>query len=158
VTERVKELLAAVEERLRALERVARETTAAGWVRRCKAEGWPVALVAYHIARGLDRQASFIEEAVAGRGPHLYSWDETHALNARIAGEHAMPTAEEVLATAHAAVARIRSIVVDFRDEDLRRVAFVNGSFQGTLEWLLRVLVPQHADGHLASIASALVD
>jgi len=83
MTERVRRLLAAVEDRLQALDRVTRKTNAAGWVRQCEAEGWSVALVAYHIARGFDRQASFLEAAATRREAHHYTWDETHALNAR---------------------------------------------------------------------------
>lgn len=47
MAERACDLMMAVEERLQALERAARETDAAQWVRVCSAEGWPVALVAY---------------------------------------------------------------------------------------------------------------
>jgi len=51
MAERACDLMMAVEERLQALERVTRDTDAAQWVRVCTAEGWPVALVAYHVAR-----------------------------------------------------------------------------------------------------------
>lgn len=39
----------------------------------CTAEGWPVALVCYHIARGFDRQVSFVEEVATGVGPQQHA-------------------------------------------------------------------------------------
>lgn len=158
MAERACDLMMAVEERLQALERVTRDTDAAQWVRVCEAEGWPVALVAYHVARGFDRVASFIEEAVSGNGPHRYSWDETHVLNAKIADEHSLPTRDEVVATARESIERVRSVVSRMSDAELAEVAFINGPFQGSFEWLVRILMPQHADDHLASIAAVLAD
>jgi len=156
VAEHLRDLLVPTQQRLGALERLTRETDTERWARVCPAEGWPVALVCYHIARGFDRQASFIEGVTAGLGPHRYSWDETHDLNARIAGEHPLPTPEDVMATARAAIARVRRAVSDMEPADLAAIAFVNGPFQGDVGWLVRTLMPQHADGHLASIASTL--
>ncbi len=153
---RPEELIAAVEERLSALEGVIRDTAAERWSHICTAERWPVALVCYHIARGFERQASFIEEAASGIGPHRYSWDETHALNAQIAGEHPLPAPDEVLATARSAIGRVRANVGSMSEVDLASVAFINGSFQGSIEWLVRTLMPQHADGHLASVQATL--
>ena len=158
MAERARDLMLAVEQRLQELERVTRDTATAQWAQVCKAEGWPVALVAYHVARGFDRVASFIEAAASGEGPHRYNWDETHALNARIAGEHPLPTRDEVLATARESIERVRSVVSQMSDADLAEVALINGPFQGSFEWLVRTLMPKHADGHLASIASALAN
>jgi len=109
-------------------------------------------------SRGFDRVASFIEEAVSGNGPHRYSWDETHALNAKIADEHSLPTRDEVVATARESIERVRSVVSRMSDAELAEVAFINGSFPGNFDWLVRTLMPQHADGHLASIVAALAD
>jgi len=150
------DLMAPVEERLRTLEPVTGDAAATHWARRCAAEGWPVGLVCYHIARGFERQAAFIDGAISGAGPHRYSWDETHALNAHIAAEHPLPTPDEVLATARAAIERGRAVLTAMRDADLAGVAFVNSTFQGDVRWVVRSLMPQHADGHLASIASAI--
>lgn len=158
MADRFGDLLAPVEDRLRALERVTREADAVRWSRLCEAEGWPVALVCYHIARGFDRQASFMEGAILGTGPHRYSWDETDALNVRIAGEHPLPTPDDVMTTAREAIERARSVLSRMGQADLGRVAFVNGSFEGSIEWLVRTLIPRHADGHLTSIATALAD
>lgn len=158
MADRARDRMAAVEDRLQALERITRQADATRWVAVCKAEGWPVALVAYHIARGFDRVASFIEGAASGKGPHLYNWDETHDLNARIASEHPLPTRDEVLGTARAAVDRVRTVVSRMGEEEFAGIAFINGPFRGSVEWLVRTLMPQHADGHLASIRAALAD
>ena len=152
------ELMAPVEERLHALERVTRCAAGINWALVCAAEGWPVGLVCYHVARGFERQANFVEGTVRGAGPHQYSWDETHALNAHIAGEHPLPNPEEVMATARAAIERVRTVVTAMGDAELAGIAFVNGTFQGDIRWVVQSLMPQHADGHLASIASVLAN
>lgn len=153
--DRTLELMAPAESQLRELERLVRDSDAALWSRVCQAEGWPVALVAYHIARGFDRQSQFIAQAMSGGGPHLYSWDVTHELNAQIAREHPLPSADEVLATAREAVERVRGTICGMTQEQLDNAVIVNGDFRGSVRWLVRTLMPQHADGHLASIRLA---
>src|SRR5438105_5006124 len=81
-------------------EAVVLETSDPDWDRVAAAERWPVAVVAFHIARGFQRQAEFIEAARHGFGPHLFTWDETDALNARVAAAHSSPSRDEVLTLA----------------------------------------------------------
>ena len=78
--------VAALRMRLAELETVVSDTADRDWRRETAAERWPVGLVAFHIARGFQRQAEFIEAVRDGLGPHRFNWDETHALNAEIAG------------------------------------------------------------------------
>lgn len=156
MTARAQELLAPLERRLDALERLVSDTDDAGWERRCAAEGWPVALVAYHIARGFDRQTGWVEDLARGGSAHRYSWDETHALNARIAREHSYPSREDVLGSARDAIARLRAAIARIGDDALSRTVFANEGRERSIEWLLAALMPRHADEHLASIAAAL--
>ncbi len=104
------------------------------------------------------RVASFTEGAAGRNGPHRHSWDETHTLNAKIAGEHPLPPRDEVVATAREPIERIQSVVSRMSHAELAEVAFDKRPFQGSCHWLVWTLMPQHADGHFASIAIALAD
>src|SRR5688572_9045656 len=48
------------------------------WRRTAAAEGWPVGLVVFHVAIGLERQAGWIERALEGGPPHEFSRDATN--------------------------------------------------------------------------------
>lgn len=154
-TSRGWELLAGVEARLHALERVVSETSDADWERPCEGEGWSLGLVAYHIARGFDRQTGWVEDLVRGGDPHAFSWDETNALNESIARRHPRPSRDDVLRTARNAISRLRDAVGSLGDADLARPVFTYEGKERHIDWLLVRLMPRHADGHLASIAAA---
>src|SRR5216683_7508704 len=109
MTERVDAAIAALRAKLIELEAVVRATDDVGWRRETGAERWPVGLVAFHIARGFQRQAEFIEAARDRLGPHMFSWDETNDLNAMIAAAKPSPTPDEVIALARSSVDRMDS-------------------------------------------------
>src|SRR5438132_170599 len=67
MAERVDTALAALRAKLAELEVAVRSTGDADWRRETSAEHWPVGLVAFHIARGFQRQAEFIEAASRSR-------------------------------------------------------------------------------------------
>jgi hypothetical protein len=138
------------------LEAVVRGATDADWRRTTEAERWPVSLVAFHIARGFQRQAEFIEAAHRQDGPHLFSWDETNALNAGIAVAHPSPSRDEVLALARSSVERIAAALGAMDEAALARVAFVNDGRERDAVWIAGRLAPEHARGHLESIASTV--
>src|SRR5438270_13047575 len=94
------------------------------WRSETEAERWPVGLVAFHIARGFQRQAEFIELVRDRGGPHRFSWDETHALNAEVAEAHPAPVRDEVIELARASVARMASALAAMDDGSLERPAF----------------------------------
>src|SRR5258708_22944317 len=103
---RIDEALARLRAERAALEIVTRTPSDADGVKPCTAEAWPVGFVAFHIARGFQRQAEFVEEAVAGRGPHRFDWGDTHALNASIVAAHPSPSRDEVVALGRKSVER----------------------------------------------------
>src|SRR5438445_10703678 len=107
--ERVDAALVAVRAKLEELEAVVRATSDVDWQRATSAEHWPVGLVAFHIARGFQRQAEFIEAARDRQGPHMFSWDETNDLNAMIAAANPSPSRDEVIALARSSVDRMES-------------------------------------------------
>ena len=150
------EALAALRAELEALEQVVRRSSDAEWSRQCPAEGWPVGLVAFHITRGFERQAEFIEDAQAGRGPHRFDWGDTHALNASVAAAHPAPARDEVMALGTRSVGRIAAVLSVMTDEDLDRIAFVHEGRERSTLWVVGSLAVRHGRGHRESIASAI--
>ena len=153
---RVDEALSALRAKLAELEAVARDTTDAAWRVETDAERWPVGLVAFHIARGFQRQAEFIEAARDEQGPHMFSWGDTHALNAAIAAAHPSPRRDEVMTLARSSVDRMAAALYAMDDAALSRVAFVNEGRERDTVWVAGRLAVEHARGHLESIAAAV--
>lgn len=156
MTVRSDEALAALRAELDALERVVRSISDADWSKPCPGEDWPVRLVAFHVARAFQRQAEFIEDAQAGRGPHRFDWGDTHALNASIAAAHPSPTRDEVMTLGTRSVGRIAAALAAITDEDLDRVAFVYEGRERSTLWVIRSLAVHHARGHRESITAAI--
>jgi len=156
MSERVETALAGLRARLGELEVMVRSTGDADWRRETSAEHWPVGLVAFHIARGFQRQAEFIEAARDRLGPHRFSWDETHDLNAMIAAANPSPSRDEVIALARSSVDRMESALRAADEATLARVAFVNEGRERDTVWVAGRLATEHARGHLESIAATI--
>ncbi len=148
--------LAALRAKLGELEVVVRSTGDADWRRESNAERWPVGLVAFHIARGFQRQAEFIEAARDRLGPHMFSWDETIDLNAMIAAANPSPSRGEVIALARSSVDRMESALRAADEATLARVAFVNEGRERDTVWVAGRLATEHARGHLESIGTTI--
>jgi hypothetical protein len=156
VSERADAALAALRARLAEVEAVVRDTTDRDWERKTDAEHWPVGLVAFHIARGFQRQAEFIEAVRDGGGPHRFDWDETHALNAAVADAHRSPSREEALQLARASVERVARALAAMDEDSLARPAFVFEDRERDPVWVAGRLATDHARGHLESIAATI--
>jgi hypothetical protein len=156
MSERVAAALAALRARLAEVEAVVRDATDRDWQRETAAEHWPVSLVAFHIARGFQRQAEFIEAVRDGRGPHLFDWGETHALNAAVADAHRSPSREEALQLARASVERMAKALAAMDEAALGRPAFVFDERERDPVWVAGRLATDHARGHLESIAATI--
>jgi DinB family protein len=124
------------------------------WVCRCEAEGWPVAVVALHIALGLRRQASFIALARDGRAPFAFDWEATHALNARVAAR-GVPSKEIVRRELHKGRSRLLTLLAGMSEAELGRTALTYEGHEFDVERIVRRIVLPHAHGHLASIRAA---
>ena len=128
----------------------------AAWSMTCPGEQWPVGLTAFHIARGWQRQAEFVEDANAGRGPHRFDWGDTHALNASVAAAHPLPTRDEVMGLGTKSVARIAVAIGTLTDDHLDQVAFVYEGHERSILWVVGRLAVHHSRGHRDSIAAAI--
>ncbi|HEV2009895.1 MAG TPA: hypothetical protein VGS17_02570 [Candidatus Limnocylindria bacterium] len=122
----------------------------------CPGAGWPVRLVAFHIARGFERQAEFVEEAQAGPGPHRFDWGDAHALNASVAAADPSPTRAEVMALGPRSVRRIAAAIGATADADLERIAFVDEGRERSSRWVVGSLAVDQARGHRERIAAAI--
>ena len=131
------------------------ELDAAAWVRRCEAEGWPVAVTALHIALGLRRQASFTALALRGDPPFAFDWEATHALNARVAAR-GVPTKEAVRRELHKGRTRLLALLAGMSQAELRRIALTYQGHEFDVERIVRRIVLPHARGHLGSIRAAI--
>lgn len=153
---RTDDALAALRRELQALDGLVRTISDSDWSKACPGEDWPVALTAFHIARGWQRQAEFVEEAAAGRGPHRFDWGDTHALNASVAAAHPTPTRDEVMALATKSIKRMDKAAETMTDADLDRIAFVVDGHERSVLWVIGRLAVGHARAHRESIAAAI--
>lgn len=146
-------LSAKVSEIIATLERVSDEQ----WRRTCATEGWPVGLVAFHIALGIERQGGWIENALEGGPVHEFSWDQTDEMNAAVARAGILPSRPFVLAGLAAAAERLRARLQNMSDSDAERTALSYKSRDLSVQVLMQVFM-RHVDEHHASIRKAVAD
>lgn len=142
-----------VSEIIATLERLSDEQ----WRRTCASEGWPVGLVAFHIALGIERQGGWIEDALEGRPVHEFSWDRTDEMNAAVARAEILPSRPFVLAGLAAGAERLRARLQNMSDIDADRVALSYRSRDLSVQVLMQVFM-RHIDEHHASIRNAVHD
>jgi DinB family protein len=125
------------------------------WAITCAAEGWPVAVVAHHVAWGHHVAAGWIRTIVAGQeipgSPELHD-----AGNAAKAAEATGMTRDEVIALARRNIAELTEIVRSLTDADLgKESAF--GPAGGRPMSVDRLAGARgHLDRHLGSIRAAV--
>lgn len=147
--------------KLREIEATLRLASDAQWRAVCTSEGWPVGLVAFHIALHMERPAGWVEDALAGKPPFEFSWAETDALNAAVAGYGILPSKGFVLGALAGAGARIQSALHAVTDADLERDALVSryggaGEAKVTSVRVLMRIVMRDIDDHFASIRATI--
>jgi hypothetical protein len=150
-----------LEVKLREIEATLRQASDAQWRAVCTSEGWPVGLVAFHIALHMERPAGWVEDALAGKPPFEFSFAETDALNAAVAGYGILPSKGFVLGALAGAGSRIQAALHAITDADLERDALINrsGGIGEAKVISLRVLmriVMRGIDDHFASIRAAI--
>lgn len=150
-----------LEAKLREVEAILRQASDAQWRAVCPAEGWPVGLVAFHLALHMERPAGWIEDALAGKPPFEFSQAETDALNDAVARYGMVPSKGFVLGALAGGAARMLAVLRALTDADLERDAIVERSGGdgepkvGSVRGLLRVWMRQ-TDAHFASIRATI--
>lgn len=130
--------------------------TAEEWRSLCPAEGWTVGLVAYHIGRGLERQAGWIAEQLDHGGVHEFSWDATNALNAEIARDHELPPKDEVRRLLSERGDGLLALARSMSDEQLDAPVLLAGGKQRSAKFVIAAVALRHIREHHASIRAAL--
>jgi hypothetical protein len=149
-----------LEAKLREIEDILRQASDAQWRAVCPAERWPVGLVAFHLALHMERPAGWIEGALAGKPPYEFSYAETDALNAAVAGYGILPSKGFALGALAGAWSRMRAALHALTDADLERVALIDRSGGGeakvaTVRGMMRVVM-RRTDEHFASIRATI--
>jgi len=150
-----------LEAKLREIEATLRQATDAQWRAVCPSEGWPVGLVAFHLAFHMERPAGWLEDALAGKPPFEFSSAETDALNAAVAGYGILPSKGLVLGALGGAWLRMRAALHALTDADFERVALIDRSGGvgepkvATVRGMMRVVM-RRTDDRFAHLRAAM--
>lgn len=128
------------------------------WRRTAAAEGWPIGLVAFHVAIGLERQAGWIEQALEGGALHEFNRDATNQMTAAMANTEILPSKPFVLAGLPVAAARLCALLRAVSDADLARVALTQRGKELSIEFVMKTVIMRHIGEHGASIRDAVAD
>jgi hypothetical protein len=126
------------------------------WSNVCAPEGWTVAALSHHVAKGHARSAEWIATMTAGQPVRLTD-EELDAENAEDARRFAAATKNDVLALHQRNSALLRALLGAMSREDLdRHAAF--GPAGGALYPVERIAgaASRHVLGHLTSIRDAV--
>jgi len=109
----------------------------------------------------MERPAGWVEEALAGKPPFEFSWAETDALNAAVAGYGILPSKGFVLGALAGGGSRMQAALHAMTDADLERDALIHrfgavGEAKVTSVRVLIRIVMRDIDDHFASIRAAI--
>jgi hypothetical protein len=129
------------------------------WRRPAAGEGWPVGVVAHHIAEVHQDFVGLLGALASGQtrspGASIEDVDQGNARHAHDYAAVGKPEALEALRTNGAAVARL---LRSFSNEQLGHVAGVFGGRELSVAQVVEWIVIGHAAEHLASLRATLVD
>jgi len=125
----------------------------ADWKKTTSAEGWPVGVVAHHMAGGHETIAGLIKTIADGKPAPDLTMDMLHAMNAKHAEEHANCTKTETLALHKKNAAAAAALVRGLGDTDLDRSGTLLRGMpaMNAAQITERVLIG-HLDEHVGSI------
>lgn len=155
MTTRAEEFSNELERKGREIQAILASLGDAEWRKVCVPEGWPLGLVAFHIALGVERQAGWIEDATKGRAPFEFSWEVTDGMNAAVARAGIVPSKPFVLAALGAGLDRTAGLLQEMSDEDLDRGAVVYQGKTLSVRHVTRIFM-RHIEEHFASIRNAI--
>lgn len=152
MNERVKPLRDAFDQATAAFVETVEKTADSAWSNVCAPEGWTVAALAHHVAKGHARSAEWIATMTAGQ-PVSLSEGELDAENAEDARRFVTVSKADVLSLHERNSALLRALLNALSDEDLdRHAAF--GPAGGALFPVERIAgaARRHILEHLASL------
>lgn len=160
MSERARQLTDEFDQALNSLIDTIRSTTDGEWEQICAAEGWPVAVVADHIAVWLDIELEWICRIAAGRPVLPLSMDAIDSFNASHAQHNAGVTKDQVLQTLTNNASAARHVISHLTDEQLAitlptRAITLSARSTGperSLDTLVQHFLIRHLKSHHASI------
>lgn len=129
----------------------------ADWQRVCKAEDWPVGVVARHVGDGHYRVVELAKMIIAGTPLPDWSMNAVVQMGNDHAREHADCTREEVLAILESNAATLDDFIAALSEDELDRqgsMALVGGDV--SVQRILELLILQSGGDHLKSIRATL--
>jgi len=125
------------------------------WRLKTADEGWPVGVVAHHLAAGPDLET--LEWLLSGHTtPYWADWNELDARNAQDARDFADCTKEETLDLFRDFSSRIDGIVGALTDEQLKILGVTVAGGPTTVEQYILVMMPLHIESHHLSILKTI--
>ena len=124
--------------------------------KRSPGEGWPVGVLAHHVAVSYAPIAGAVRAVADGGALPPMSLADQAATNARHAAEHAHVAPAAVLDALRREGAEVTALVGGLRDEQFARTTTAFGGREMTVAQLVEHVVIGHPRQHLAGIRAAL--
>ncbi|MFQ5934309.1 MAG: DinB family protein [Dehalococcoidia bacterium] len=125
------------------------------WRLKTADEGWPVCVVAHHIAIrcGIEE----VEWILSGhQTPFWADWNELHAANAQHARDFADCTKEETLDLLTGNSRRVEDVLGALTDEQLKIRGKPLGAGPTAVEQWIGIMLPNHVELHQGSILQTI--
>lgn len=129
------------------------------WRRVCASEGWPLGVVAHHIAATQQDFIEMVKVLAAGRTRSpTASMEDVHQSNARHARDYAAVGKVETLDLLRTGRDAIAALLRGIADGQLDRTAGVFGGRELSVKQVVEWIVTGHATIHLASMRDAIAE
>lgn len=126
------------------------------WQKRSASEGWPVGVLAHHVAVSYAPIAGAVKTVADGGVLPPMSLQDQAATNAQHAEEYAHVTKQETLDALRRPSEDVAALVRGLSDEQLARTTTAFGGREMSVVQLVEYVVIGHPKQHLASIQIAL--
>ena len=128
----------------------------ADWQKRGASEGWPIGVLAHHVAISYAPIAGAVKTVAEGGTLPQMSQQDQAATNAHHAEEHAHITKQQTLDALRNTSANLAAFVRGLKDEQFARTTTAFGGREMSVAQLVEFVVIGHPKQHLASIQAAL--
>ena len=126
------------------------------WQKPC-AEGWPVAVVAHHVASPLPAFIRIVEDIASGQTlAKRISMDQVNERNGQHAREFSGVSKQEVIDPLRTHGSEVTRVLRALSDAQLNFTTDVFGGREMTLAQMIEMVVIGHSKVHLASMKSAI--
>ncbi len=128
----------------------------ANWQKRGAGEGWPIGVLAHHVAISYAPIVGAVRTVAEGGTLDQLSLPNQAAINAQHAEEHAHITKQETLDALRSTSVDVAAFVRGLKDEQFALSTTAFGGREMSVAQLVEFVVIGHPKQHLASIQAAL--